>query len=223
MEKWSNGAIGARQGTAFDLLAALVASDGSGDHPHVRRMLALRPPARDLADAIHALCAVHGRHPGMIDEAHDHCAQPEACDWLAKAGFGFAAERGALIQLAAAVGPLPSTPGQAESETALAGVRHAVSMLAHSDRGGCATGAAAALVGDWAVIRGVLEASATSAGIDLAPGAWPSPRETAEAITALGASAAVERAMMFGARQLLAQHRGLWDLLEARAAARDRG
>ena len=32
----------------------------------------------------------------------------------------------------------------------------------------------------------------------------------------------VERAMLFGAEQMLAQHRGLWHLLEARASARDR-
>jgi hypothetical protein len=30
-----------------------------------------------------------------------------------------------------------------------------------------------------------------------------------------------ERAMQFGAQQLLLQHRGLWDLLEARRDARD--
>jgi len=31
---------------------------------------------------------------------------------------------------------------------------------------------------------------------------------------------ALERAIMFGVQQLLVQHRGLWDLLEARAEAR---
>ena len=40
------------------------------------------------------------------------------------------------------------------------------------------------------------------------------------ALTMLGAQPSAERAMAFGARQLLAQHRGLWDLLEARASAR---
>ena len=37
------------------------------------------------------------------------------------------------------------------------------------------------------------------------------------------AQQAVERAVHFGARQLLGQHRGLWDLLSARAAARVTG
>ncbi len=223
VDKSINGALDRRQGNAFDMLAALVAEDGSGGHAHVQRLLAPRAPTRDLADAVHAFCAVHGRHPGMIDQAHDHCAQPEACEWLADAGRGFVTERGVLVQLAAAVGPLPSTPAQAESETALAGVRHTVSMLSHSDRGGCATGAVAALVGDWAVIRGILDAAASGVGILLAPADLPPAHVTADAIAELGAAPAVERAMAFGARQLLAQHRGLWDLLAARAAARDRG
>jgi hypothetical protein len=33
-------------------------------------------------------------------------------------------------------------------------------------------------------------------------------------------SPAMERAISFGAQQILAQHRGLWDLLEARQLAR---
>ena len=36
----------------------------------------------------------------------------------------------------------------------------------------------------------------------------------------LGDAAPVERAMLFGAQQLALQHRGLWDLLEARRQAR---
>ena len=37
---------------------------------------------------------------------------------------------------------------------------------------------------------------------------------------AIGGDPAVDRAIQFGMRQLLAQHRGLWDVLEARAAIR---
>ena len=36
----------------------------------------------------------------------------------------------------------------------------------------------------------------------------------------LASSPTVERAMLFGAEQLLLQHKGLWDILEARALAR---
>jgi hypothetical protein len=33
-------------------------------------------------------------------------------------------------------------------------------------------------------------------------------------------AAAVERALLFGAEQIVVQHHGLWDLLEARSEAR---
>lgn len=157
----------------------------------------------------------------MIDAAAAHCAQPDACDWLTVAAAGFADERAMLVQLAAAVGPLPSTPGQAETGAVLVGMRHALDMLAQSDRGGCATGAVAALVADWNIIRRVLSAAAESYGVELSGSALPSTGVTATAIMMLGDTSAAERAMGFGARQLLAQHRGLWSLLEARAAARD--
>lgn len=206
--------------TPHDMVEALVAADGSTRHPHVRRLLAARTPRRDLADAVHALCTVHGHHPGLTDAAHDHCAQPDACDWLSELAAGFATERHHLARLVAAAGPLPSTPGQAESEQALAGVRHALEMLARSDRGGCATGAAAALAGDWPAIRAILARAADCFAVDLPPHTLVSDAETGTALAMLGAQPAAERAMAFGARQLLAQHRGLWDLLEARASAR---
>lgn len=207
-------------GTAADMIAALVEADGSARHPHVLRLLEPRSPRRDLADAVHALCAVHGRHPGLADEAHARCVQPDACDWLEEVAAAFARERAAVALLAAAVGPLPSTPGQAESEAALSGIRHAAEMLARSDRGGCATGAAAALVGDWGAVRAVLARAADCFAVDLPRPALPPEQETATTVAMLGGALAAERAMSFGARQLLAQHRGLWDLLESRAAAR---
>ena len=213
----------ARQGwseTAADMIAALVEADGGARHPHVLRLLEPRSARRDLADAVHALCAVHGRHPGLVDEARTRCAQPDACDWLDEVAAAFASERAAIALLAAAVGPLPSTPGQAESESALSGIRHAAEMLARSDRGGCATGAVAALVGDWRTMRAVLARAADCFAVDLPAATLPIHQETTTTLAMLGASPAAERAMNFGARQLLAQHRGLWDLLEARAAAR---
>lgn len=206
--------------TPHDMVEALVAAEGSARHPHVRRLLAARAPRRDLADAVHALCTVHGHHPGLTDAAHDHCAQPDACEWLSALAAGFAAERQHLARVVAAAGPLPSTPGQAESEQALAGVRHALQMLARSDRGGCATGAAAALAGDWIAIRAVMARAADCFAVELPAHALVSLDDTATALTMLGAQPSAERAMAFGARQLLAQHRGLWDLLEARASAR---
>jgi len=48
----------------------------------------------------------------------------------------------------------------------------------------------------------------------------PQAAETAAAIRTVAAAPAAERALSFGAQQLLAQHRGLWDLLESRQVAR---
>jgi hypothetical protein len=209
-----------RRADAWTLFAGLLVDEGSARHLHVRRLLAPRAARRDLADAVHAICSVYGHQPGMADEALARCVQPDACDWLSRAAAGFADERAALVHLVAGAGPLPSTPGQAESEAALAGVRHAVEMLARSDRGGCATGAVVALVEDWVMVRRVLDRAADCFAVALPPATLPDATLSEMAVATLAASPAPERAMMFGAHQLLAQNRGLWDLLEARASAR---
>jgi hypothetical protein len=200
----------------WTVLARLVEADGSAGQPHRRKLLGGPPSLRDLADLLHALCAVHGRQPGMADAALDHAAQPDAAEWLTAVAEGFLAERGYLAQLVAAAGPLPSTPGQAETEAALVGQRHALDMLARSDRAGCATGAVAALVLDWPAIRAVLDVAADRFGVARQP--FHLPIDGVDALFAGGPGPA--RAMRFGADQMLAQMRGLWHLLEARAAAR---
>lgn len=175
---------------------------------------------RDLSDAVHALCTLHGRLPGVIEHAASRNTLAAAAEWLAAAERGIGAERAFLARLTSAAGPLPSTPGQAETEAAIAGQRHALDMLAQSDRSGCALGAAAALVLDWQALRNVLDAAAVRFGVAPVAGTLPTERDTVEAIATIAAAPALERAISFGAQQLLAQHRGLWDLLEARASAR---
>ena len=206
--------------SAADTMAALVADDGGKGHPYIACHIFARgrEAARDLADAVHLLASLHGRHPGVIDLARDK-ASGETGAWLDAAAEGFAAERSYLMRTVVAVGPLPSTPGQAQSEAAVAGQRNAIEMLARSDRNGCALGAAMALVLDWRAARTVIDAAAQRFGVPLTPPALPSPRQTM-ALLGEAASPAVERAILFGAQQLLVQHRGLWDLLEARAEAR---
>nr|WP_235188306.1 hypothetical protein [Sphingomonas sp. FUKUSWIS1] len=156
----------------------------------------------------------------MIDDALLRSAQLGSLPWLETAATGFAIERGYLAQLTAAVGPLPSTPGQAATEAALAGVRNALEILSGSERAGCATGAVAALLHDWAVTRDVLDLAATRFGIVAPPRALPPADVSAKALATLGATPGARRAITFGAQQLYAQHRGLWSLLEARASAR---
>lgn len=205
----------------WSLLMALIDADGSAHHPFVREVCGPQSTARDLADAVHLLCALHGAHPSVIDHALDH-AVPEAAAWLEESAAAFAEERALLARLTAAAGPIPSTPGQAESEAAVAAQRRALDMLAQSDRAGCATGAAMALVLDWRAMRAVLAATADRAGVELPVATLPIDADTATLAAMLGARPAVERAMSFGAQQLLAQHRALWSLAEARKSARDR-
>jgi hypothetical protein len=210
----------ARLGGAWGSMGALAASDSCATHPWLIHLAGGGATLRDLADAAHFLCLLHGRHPGVIDHALDHARLPVGRGWLEAAAEAFAAERAYLVRLVAAAGPLPSTPGQAESEAAAHAQRHALEMLAQSDRTGCATGAAIALALDWAAIREVLDATAHRLGIQPPPSTLPLAEETVTIVDALVREMSVERAMLFGAQQMFAQHRGLLDLLEARAGAR---
>ncbi|SNS58753.1 DUF6975 family protein [Sphingopyxis indica] len=205
-----------------DLLDALVASEGTGAHPHVKSgaLSSGADAMRNLADAVHFICLLHGRYPGVIDGAARKAIDSPARRWLDEAAQAFAQERAFLSKIAAAVGPVPSTPGQDQCEAAVAAQCKALDMLAESDRHGCAIGAAIALTLDWRTIRVLLDISAQR--LDLSPQrcALPDLRDTARLAAAVADGPATERAMGFGAQQLIAQHSGLWDLLAARAAAR---
>lgn len=210
----------ARLGSASSAMAVLAESDGIATHPWLQRLAATPEPLRDLADAAHYLCVLHGRHPGVIDHALEHARLDVERGWLEAAASAFGGERAYLVRLVAAAGPLPSTPGQAELEAAALAQRHALDMLAQSDRAGCAAGAALALALDWDPIRDVLDSAAHRLGLTPPHSALPLHEETATVVDALTRENGVERAMLFGAQQMYAQHRGLFDLLEARASAR---
>lgn len=212
----------ARLAGGWSSIGALAAADGSANHSYLQRLQANIEPLRDLADAAHYMCILHGRHPGVIDHAREHARLDIEQGWLETAGEAFAAERAFLVRIVAAAGPLPSTPGHAESEAAAAAQRHALEMLAQSDRAGCAIGAALALAIDWLEIRKVLDAAAQRLNLTPPPCTLPPLEETVTVVDELVRQGSVERAMLFGAQQLFAQHRGLWDLLEARASARDK-
>ncbi|HEX8480366.1 MAG TPA: hypothetical protein VF650_00500 [Allosphingosinicella sp.] len=204
------------------LLLARLAEHGSAVHPYAAGPTLLRSPtaARDLADLIHYLCVLHGRYPGLIDHAAQRAAEPEVRAWLANATYAFAGERAYLARLAVAVGPVPSTPGGGGTDAAVLGQRHAMETLALSERRGCALGAAMALVLDWAVIRCCLDSAAVRLGME-APAYPAADRDSVVRLAdSHGDSAPVQRALLFGAQQILVQHHGLWDLLEARQQAR---
>jgi len=201
---------------------ARVAGEGCARHPYLNALLEASGPhaGRDLSDAVHLLCNLHGRYPGLIELALQHCPSGSAQGWLARASEGFERERLYVVRLTSAVGPLPSTPGAAETEATLVAARHALETLAHSERNGCALGAATALVGDWWPIRRLLDRAATRVGLQCPAPSLPDEASILEVINGSSDTPAGERALAFGGEQMLLQHRGLFDLLEARAAAR---
>jgi len=206
-----------------DILAALVAADGTDGHSYATEASTslLTRSVANLADAVHYLCMLHGRYPGVIDHAAVRTADNGARAWLLQAADGFATERSMLTQLTVAVGPLPSTAGQGESETTVLQQRHAIDMLAQSDRRGCAMGAAIALVLDWQAVRKLLDIASLRVGLEPRPSLLPDATATyALADEVAGMEDGMSRAIQFGARQMLRQHGGLWDLLQARAMVR---
>lgn len=201
---------------------ARVASDGLSRHSHLEFLVAGNSPhtGRDLADAIHLLCSLHGRHPGLVELAFQRCQHGEVKSWLRTAADSFERERLYLVRLTSAVGPIPSTPGAAQTESSLNAQRHALETLALSERKGCALGAVTALLGDWTAIRRLLDRTANRLGIVPPPVAVDSTDSVTQILDEATAQPAVQRALTFGSEQLLLQHRALFELLEARASAR---
>ena len=212
-------------GDVSQILDAVVAADGTAGHGYASGARAsfganATMSLPDLADAAYYLCLLHGRHPGVIDHAATRSADNAARNWLIQAADAFARERAYLTQVTVAVGPAPSTAGQSDCETVVSQQRHALDMLAQSDRRGCAMGAAIALVLDWRAVRHVLDIAAIRVGLEPHVCDLPGRAATLEVAREIGGDDAVDRAILFGTRQLLNQHRGLWDVLQARAGIR---
>lgn len=203
--------------------AARLGAAGSGTHAHVQDLAGPLAPyrARDLDDFVHLLCAVYGRQPTVVELALGSAPPASVRSWLETASSAFERERLYLVRLTSAVGPVPSTPGAAETESALLAQRHALETLARSERSGCALGAATALVSDWTALRPLLDKVAVRVGVDVPPCALPSEMSIGDALEAGATGMAAERAIRFGAEQLLLQQRALFDLLEARSEARE--
>ena len=215
-------ATGQRSASIAEAQFACVVDHGSARHLHLAALLGGTgaTATRDLADAVHLLCNLYGRYPGLVDLALTNAAAGPAREWLADASDQFERERLYLVRLTSAIGPLPSTPGGTETENAIQAQRRAVETLARSERRGCALGAATALISDWSAIRPLLDRAAARAGIECPLSSLPGESSLGRLIDAAIEGLAAERALAFGAEQLLLQHRALFDLLEARAGAR---
>lgn len=203
-------------------LAALVAADGCGAHGYTSSFeLNAAPVAqRNMADALRLLSILHCSPPGLIERAAERNMVAPADAWFAAAAEGFAEERAFLARLIVVAGPAPSTPGEARASAAILARRHALDMIALSERAGCALGAVAALLLDWRAVRAVLDAAAERIGVPVSAMTLPGEGWTIGLLARLPDAPAMERSLLFGARQFLLQHRGMWDLLEARAGAR---
>lgn len=203
------------------LLLSCVTEHGSASHPYIgsHELLKGSYASRNLADAVHFLTILHGRHPGVVDNAANRSIDPLSRAWFTRAMDGFATERLLLSKLTVAAGPLPSTPGASDNDAVVRAQRHAVDMLAQSERNGCALGAAMALILDWVAIRRVLDVAAVRFGVEM-PAYRLSDSHGVSALADEFDGASIRRAMMFGCEQISLQHRGLWDLLEARQQAR---
>jgi hypothetical protein len=214
--------VEAASDTMGEMLIALAAAEGSASHPYTHSFELNADPlaTRNLADVLHLLSILHGPQPGLPELAAIRNVAPQADRWFRQAVDGFAAERSYLAQMIAIAGPSPSTPGEAETSAAVLGQRHALMTIAASDRFGCALGAVAALLFDWQSIRAVLDTAAARIGVDAPRSQLPDDEDTADMLNSLPPTPRLDRALVFGGRQLLVQHRGLWDLLEARSRAR---
>jgi hypothetical protein len=217
-----NRSVGLKPASVAEAQLARVADEGSARHPHLSALLEAAGPhaARDMSDSVHLLCSLHGHYPGMIELALQRCPKGAVRDWLSRASDGFERERLYLVRLTSAVGPLPSTPGAAQTEASLVAARHALETLANSERDGCAIGAATALVGDWWPVRRLLDRAAARVGAEAPAPSLPDEASIVAIVDHAAQNPAAARALAFGGEQLLLQHRALLDLLEARASAR---
>jgi hypothetical protein len=217
-----NRSVGQAAVSVAEAQLARVASEGCARHPYLNSLLEAsgRHWGRDVADAVHLLCSLHGHYPGLMEIALQRCPKGPIQDWLNRASEGFERERLYLVRLTSAVGPMPSTPGAAETETSLVSARHALETLAMSERSGCALGAATALVGDWWPVRRLLDRAAARVGTESPAPSLPDEASVLAIIDRGTETPASQRALGFGGEQLLLQHRALFDLLEARAEAR---
>jgi hypothetical protein len=208
-----------------NLFVELLGSEGTASHAYCGPVVLgdRQSFVRDLvdfADFVHLVTLLHGQVPGLIDHAASRTVEVAARAWLLQSLEAFAIEREYLSKLCVAVGPLPSTAGHHETSTIIAQQRHAVEMLAQSDRRGCALGTAVTMVLEWDAIRAILDAGALRLGIEPPVCHLPTHNDTLKLLDALPEPERIARAMMFGASQLVGQHRGMWDLLEARADIR---
>lgn len=186
-----------------------------GDRPDLRAPVK-NARAALIADVAHFINISHGRHPGVVDHAAHKIVDDAARRWLVEAIDGIAAERAYLNRLTVNAGPIRRHTGQDKITALITGQSKNFEMLATSDRKGCPAGAALAFVIDWHHTRPLLDRISLHIGMEPPVIALPDVATCAGLAAQLVQNDAYRRAMGFGAEQLLAQQRGLWQLIAAR-------
>lgn len=180
------------------------AAVASRSHRHAARVAATADDHPARIDAVHFFTLLHAERPSAATTA----AAVDPHPWVAGFAERFEADRSWLARTAVAAGA-PRRLDLSRHELLVRTQRDAMLTLARSDRAGCALGSVAALACDWPGVRAALSREAAR---ERDPGI--------EAVLAAAASStAARRAIGFGVAQMLAIHRTLWDLLEARQAA----
>lgn len=222
----TNGAPAALAASGVsDMLSSLVDAQGSARHPWFVELTAKPRDAdpRSLADAVHGLAYLYARPSRISDVIVDRDDHPEVIDWIAATIKTFDRERMYLMRVLVGAGPVPGTPGEVKSNAIMTAQVTAIDTLARSERLGVALGAALAKIIDWHDLRRVIDAAADRFGIDRAPNLLPDRDGSLAAASVAAAAAPIDRALGFGARQLLVQHHAFWSLLQSRDQARRSG
>jgi hypothetical protein len=201
---------------SLPVVAPLISFLGNArDRPDLRHAAKTTRTAL-LADIAHFLNISHGRYPGILDHAARRIVDDVARKWLVKAIDGIAVERSYLNELTVTAGPIRRLNGQDRITALIESQARNFEMLATSDRKGCPAGAVIAFVTDWHQTRRLLDQVALHIGLDAAPALLPSVEDCQQLAQQLDNGAGYRRAMAFGSDQLLAQQRGLWQLIVAR-------
>lgn len=181
-----------------------MATTASRSHPHAARVAGAFSDDPMLAEAVYFFTLLHAERPSAASVA----ASIDPSPWLARFATAFESERDWLAHALVASGS-PRRIDRSRHEMLVRGQRDAMLTLARSDRAGCALGAVAALACDWPAVRATLSRDALRE-IDAT---------IVDALADAATSRPAQRAIGFGVAQMLAVHRSLWDLLEARQAA----
>ena len=180
-----------------------------------------RTRGRDLADAVHLLCSLHGRYPGLVELAL--AALPQGrCSGLADPRLGRLRARAALPRP-------PDFGGRPDAEHAGRGrdrvqpgcgaprARDPGDVGAERLRARRCYGSGRRLVADPPRCS---TAPRRASAPKRRPRRCPTKPRWSAIIDTRPENPASARALAFGGEQLLLQHRALFDLLEARAEAR---